>query len=158
MVWLGWWRGNGVRSGLGCRVHRKSGRGLPHSKTLARSRRALGELGCFCLLSEGGNGQRFRVFRDSAAFAMNQTSGATKSGTKNYWPHAPKHELTGGGTYFVTGSTYRKERHFRTAERVDVLHRGLLKVAQDFGWRLEAWAVFSIIIILWGIRLRREFR
>ena len=24
-----------------------------------------------------------------------------------------------------------------------VLHRGLLKVTADFGWRLEAWAVFS---------------
>jgi putative transposase len=24
-----------------------------------------------------------------------------------------------------------------------VLHRGLLTVAQDFGWQLEAWAVFS---------------
>ncbi len=24
-----------------------------------------------------------------------------------------------------------------------VLHRGLLTVARDFGWRLEAWAVFS---------------
>jgi len=24
-----------------------------------------------------------------------------------------------------------------------VLHRGLLSVARDFGWRLEAWAIFS---------------
>ena len=26
---------------------------------------------------------------------------------------------------------------------MEVLHRGLLEVAQEFGWRLEAWAVFS---------------
>ena len=28
-------------------------------------------------------------------------------------------------------------------QRLDVLHRGLLKVAHDFSWRLEAWAIFS---------------
>src|SRR6266545_2636320 len=27
--------------------------------------------------------------------------------------------------------------------RLRVLHRGLLTVARDFGWQLEAWAVFS---------------
>src|SRR5207253_2230626 len=26
---------------------------------------------------------------------------------------------------------------------LDILHTGLLKVAQDFSWQLEAWAVFS---------------
>ena len=79
----------------------------------------------------------------SGAFRMDPSSEATKSEPKIHWPHAPKHELSSGGTYFVTGSTYRKEHHFRTEERLDVLQRGLLKVAQDFGWRLEAWAVFS---------------
>jgi putative transposase len=43
----------------------------------------------------------------------------------------------------VTASTHRKAHHFRGAERLRVLHRGLLSVARDFGWRLEAWAVFS---------------
>jgi putative transposase len=32
---------------------------------------------------------------------------------------------------------------FRGAERLQVLHRGLLTVIRDFGWRLDAWAVFS---------------
>jgi putative transposase len=59
------------------------------------------------------------------------------------WPHAPTHQLSVRGTYFLTASTYRKEHHFRGAERSRVLHRGLLKVAQDYGWRFEAWAVFS---------------
>jgi REP-associated tyrosine transposase len=59
------------------------------------------------------------------------------------WPHAPTHQLSVRGTYFVTASTHLKEQHFRGAERLRVLHRGLLTVARDFGWQLEAWAVFS---------------
>ena len=59
------------------------------------------------------------------------------------WPHAPLHRLGNHGIYFVTAGTYLKESYFRGAERLAVLHRGLLKVCADFGWRLEAWAVFS---------------
>ncbi len=59
------------------------------------------------------------------------------------WPHAPLHRLSSQGTYFLTASTLHHEHHFRCKERLVVLHRGLLKVAAQFGWRLEAWAVFS---------------
>ena len=59
------------------------------------------------------------------------------------WPHAPAHKLSESGTYFVTAGTYRKRHHFRQAKRLGVLHRGLLKVAQEFEWAVEAWAVFS---------------
>ena len=59
------------------------------------------------------------------------------------WPHAPTHQLNSRGTYFVTASTLHHEHRFRGENRVSVLHRGLLKVAAQFGWRLEAWAVFS---------------
>jgi putative transposase len=59
------------------------------------------------------------------------------------WPHAPEHRLASNGTYFVTASTYLRPHHFRGSSRLAVLHRGLLKVADDFKWRLEAWAVFS---------------
>lgn len=59
------------------------------------------------------------------------------------WPHAPLHRLSERGTYFVTAGTYRKAHHFRGRDRVSALHRGLLSVAADFGWALEAWAVFS---------------
>jgi len=59
------------------------------------------------------------------------------------WPHAPTHQLSVRGTYFVTAGTYQKGHHFRGADRLRVLHRGLLTVARDFGWQLEAWAVFS---------------
>jgi len=59
------------------------------------------------------------------------------------WPHAPTHRLSEGGTYFLTVGTYHKEHCFRGAKRLEVLQRGLLTVAHDFGWQLEAWAVFS---------------
>jgi putative transposase len=62
---------------------------------------------------------------------------------KTPWPHAPTHQLSQRGTYFVTGSTYQKAHHFRGATRLRVLHRGLLTVTEQFGWNLEAWAVFS---------------
>ena len=59
------------------------------------------------------------------------------------WPHAPVHRLSAKGTYFLTAGTYQKEHFFRGANRLQVLHRGLLVVAQKFGWTLEAWSVFS---------------
>jgi len=62
---------------------------------------------------------------------------------KTPWPHAPTHQLSTCGTYFITTSTYQKQHHFRTGKRLQVLHRGLLTVAELFGWHLEAWAVFS---------------
>ena len=62
---------------------------------------------------------------------------------KTAWPHAPTQLLSAGGTYFVTAGTYLKLHHFRGSDRLAVLHRGLLAVGRDFGWALEAWAVFS---------------
>jgi putative transposase len=62
---------------------------------------------------------------------------------KPSWPHAPTHQLSERCTYFVTAATYEKVHRFQGAQRLRVLHRGLLKVATDYGWRLEAWAVFS---------------
>ena len=59
------------------------------------------------------------------------------------WPHAPTHRLAEGGTYIVTAGTYRKAHFSRGAPRLRVVQRGLLKVAADDGWQLEAWAVFS---------------
>ncbi len=59
------------------------------------------------------------------------------------WPHAPTHCLAEAGTYFVTSGTYLKQHVFRGAARLGVLQRGLLKLAAEFGWHFEAWAVFS---------------
>ena len=62
---------------------------------------------------------------------------------KIFWPHAPLHRLSAKGTFFVTAGTYLKQHHFKGFSRLKVLHSGLLKVAHDFDWQLEAWAVFS---------------
>jgi putative transposase len=59
------------------------------------------------------------------------------------WPHAPTHQLSEAGSYFVTAATYKKEHHFRGAGRLAVIHRGLLKLAVRFDWHFEAWAAFS---------------
>jgi len=59
------------------------------------------------------------------------------------WPHAPTHCLSEQGTFLVTAATYQKQHHFRGQLRLQVLQRGLLKLAAQFEWRLEAWAVFS---------------
>jgi len=76
---------------------------------------------------------------------MTDDNGRVERGTQREipWPHAPTHRLGASGTYFVTAGTYLKRHHFRGAARLAVLHRGLLTVARDFGWALEAWAVFS---------------
>jgi putative transposase len=60
-----------------------------------------------------------------------------------HWPHAPNHRLAESGTYFVTAATHQKQNYFRGSSRLAVLQRGLLRVAKDFGWHVEAWAIFS---------------
>ena len=59
------------------------------------------------------------------------------------WPHAPTHELSSAGTYFVTAATYLKKHYFRTRTSLDWLQHELLSAACEFGWQLEAWSVFS---------------
>jgi putative transposase len=59
------------------------------------------------------------------------------------WPHAPTHRLDQRGTYFVTASTYLRTHHFAGAKRLAVLQRGLLKLAMEYGWELEAWCILS---------------
>jgi len=59
------------------------------------------------------------------------------------WPHAPLHQLSSRGTFIVTAGTYKKDHYFRSHDRLNVLHRGLLSVGREFGWQFEAWSVFS---------------
>ncbi len=42
----------------------------------------------------------------------------------------------------VTAGTYLKQSLFSGDERLTGLHQGLLKYAAQYGWHLEAWAVF----------------
>src|SRR5579862_9449417 len=59
------------------------------------------------------------------------------------WPHAPDHSASPKGAYFVTAGTYLKERHLNTPDRL-ALHCNLLfDCAEEFGWKLQAWAVLS---------------
>jgi putative transposase len=59
------------------------------------------------------------------------------------WPHAPAHRMGAAGAYIVTAGTYGKVHHFRTAERLSFVQGRLLALAEEFGWQLQAWAVFS---------------
>ena len=43
----------------------------------------------------------------------------------------------------VTAGTYRKERFFHSMERLRVLQGELFAASEAYGWRLQAWAVFS---------------
>src|SRR6478672_723941 len=59
------------------------------------------------------------------------------------WPHAPIHQLSEAGAYMVTAGTYQKLHRFAGAQRLDLLHDALLSLARQYGWHLQAWAVFS---------------
>src|SRR5207253_8108191 len=59
------------------------------------------------------------------------------------WPRAPLHRLSEHGTYLVTAGTLYKDHHFASRQRLDLLQAKLLELARKYGWRLEAWAVFS---------------
>jgi putative transposase len=59
------------------------------------------------------------------------------------WPHAPPHFLLGVGTFMVTASTYGKAHHFGSRKRLRHLTEKLLEIADENGWKLEAWAVMA---------------
>jgi putative transposase len=59
------------------------------------------------------------------------------------WPHAPSHYIHETGTYIITCGTYRKEHFFRGTDRLTLLEETLLSLALQYGWQLQAWAVFS---------------
>jgi putative transposase len=58
------------------------------------------------------------------------------------WPHAPIHRINSDGIYMVTGATLHKEHIFHSPEKLEILERELLTLAKQYGWQLEAWAVF----------------
>ena len=59
------------------------------------------------------------------------------------WPHAPVHRLDADGVFMVTGATLYKKHLFKTPNKLSLLENRLLKLAKDYHWQLEAWAVFS---------------
>lgn len=67
------------------------------------------------------------------------------------WPHAPSKIVRGPGLYVVTAATYRKQRLFDSPEKLDLLHDTILGLAEGYGWKLQAWAVFPNHYHLVGI-------
>ncbi len=59
------------------------------------------------------------------------------------WPHAPVHRLVDSAVYFVTASALPKHHFFDTPAKRDLLERLLLSFTKEYGWQLEAWAVFA---------------
>jgi REP-associated tyrosine transposase len=59
------------------------------------------------------------------------------------WPHAPIHRLDSSGVYIVTAATLHKDHLYQTADKLTLLENTLLGLAKQYGWQLEAWAVFS---------------
>ncbi len=47
------------------------------------------------------------------------------------------------GVYMVTAGTYGNVRIFQSPERLQFLHDRLHACAQEFGWKLHAWAVLA---------------
>ena len=59
------------------------------------------------------------------------------------WPHSPPHRFDEAGTYFITASTYRKQRIFSDAQAMDALQSLLFAYAKEHDCWLQAWAMFS---------------
>ena len=49
------------------------------------------------------------------------------------WPHAPSKIVNHPGTYFVTGSTYHKERFFSTNDKLDYFYEFFLETCFEKG-------------------------
>jgi len=79
---------------------------------------------------------------DKSPHSTPATPSASPPHSKMPWPHAPVHKLSEHGVYFVTAGTLHKVHVFRDAERLDLLERKLLTLAEHYYWQVEAWAVF----------------
>ena len=58
------------------------------------------------------------------------------------WPHGPVHRLREGGMYIVTAGAYGKQALFHSTERLNYVTNALMILAEEYGWRLQAWAIF----------------
>ena len=58
------------------------------------------------------------------------------------WPHSPAHHLREAGAYIITAGTYKKVPLFKGAHRLTILTNYILDLADQYGWALQAWAVF----------------
>ncbi len=63
-------------------------------------------------------------------------------GTRD-WPHAPPHRLASAGVYFLTARAADQQDLLMEDEMKEWFQETLFSVANEFGWTLEAWAIFS---------------
>lgn len=80
---------------------------------------------------------------DMSAHSKSIKKSADMSALSTAWHHAPPHKLIERGIYMVTAGSLHKEHIFREPERLTLLQDHLLDYAAEFGWELQAWAVFS---------------
>jgi putative transposase len=59
------------------------------------------------------------------------------------WPHAPVHRMPHAGAYMVTAGTCGKEQYFNTPERLNMAQKLLFDIADEYDWKLQAWAIMS---------------
>jgi len=74
---------------------------------------------------------------------LERKAAATLPHSKTDWPHSPVHRLSEVGAYMVTCGTYLKQHRFGGNERLRFLCDALLRLAAEYQWNLQAWAVFS---------------
>jgi len=58
------------------------------------------------------------------------------------WHHSPLHVFVPDTMYIVTASTLHKRHHFHGQDRLRTLQDTLFEATFDYGWSLQAWAVF----------------
>jgi putative transposase len=59
------------------------------------------------------------------------------------WHHSPAHELSESGAYMVTAGTYLKKRLFMSDELLGAVQDSLFKLAAEYRWQLQAWAIMA---------------
>jgi len=59
------------------------------------------------------------------------------------WPHGPLHVFMPNTFYMITASTLYKQRIFTTPDKLRQLQNILFEVMLAYGWKLQAWALFS---------------
>ena len=59
------------------------------------------------------------------------------------WHHSPAHLFLSNQAYIVTAGTLKKEHIFSDNRRLSLLQEELFCVSAEYGWQLQAWALFS---------------
>lgn len=58
------------------------------------------------------------------------------------WHHSPTHLFQPGLMYMITAGTLQKAPYFSDGGRLGIIQSELFQTAKDYGWNLEAWAIF----------------